>query len=72
MKIKATNQWLCFKILGCFIEVFDDPDRVGVVVVLLLGYPQSCTPNPVKGLLQVYEDMVDVLLMLGMFLTRDS
>ena len=29
-------------------------------------------PNPVEGLLEVSEDMVDVLLMLEIFLTEDS
>ena len=28
--------------------------------------------NPVEGLLGVYEDMVEVLLVLEMFLTEDS
>ena len=29
-------------------------------------------PNPVKGLLEVYEDMVEVLLVLEIFITKDS
>ena len=29
-------------------------------------------PNPVEGLLEVYENMVEVLLVLEMFLTKDS
>ena len=33
--------------------------KVGADVALLHGCPQSCMPNPVKGLLEVYEDMVD-------------
>ena len=37
------------------IEVFDDSDKVGADVVLLHGCPQSCMPNPVEGLLEVYE-----------------
>ena len=28
--------------------------------------------NPVEGLLEVYEDMVEVLLVLKIFLTEDS
>ena len=28
--------------------------------------------NPVEGLLEVYEDMVEVLLVLDIFLTEDS
>ena len=51
------------------IEVFDDLDKVCADVVLLHGCPQSCIPNPVEGLLEVYEDMVEVLLVLEIFLT---
>ena len=54
------------------IEVSDDSDKVGADVVLLRGCPQSCMPNPVEGLLEVYEDMVEVLLMPEIFLTEDS
>ena len=54
------------------IEVFDDSDKVGADVVLLYGCSQSCMPNPVEGLLEVCEDMVEVLLVLKMFLTEDS
>ena len=49
---------------GLVIEVFDDSDKVGADVVLLHGCPQSCMPNPVEGLLKVYENMVEVLLVL--------
>ena len=52
-------------------EVFDDLDKVGADVLLLHGCLQSCMPNPVEGLLEVYEDMVDVLLELEIFLTED-
>ena len=54
------------------IEVFDDLDKVCADVVLLHGCPQSCMPNPVEGLLEVYEDMVEVFLVLEIFLTEDS
>ena len=55
---------------GCLaIEVFDDLDKVCADVVPLHGCLQSCIPNPVEGLLEVYEDMVEVLLVLGIFLT---
>ena len=37
-------------------EVFDDLDKVGADVVLLHSCSQSCGPNPVKSLLEVYED----------------
>ena len=52
--------------------MFDDSDEVVADVVLLRGCPQSCKPNPVDGLLEVYEDIVEVLLVLEMFLTKDS
>ena len=54
---------------GLVTEIFDDSDKVGADVVLLHGCPQSCMPNPVEGLLEVYEDMVEVLLVLQIFLT---
>ena len=54
---------------GLVIEVFDDSDKVGADVILLHGCPQSYMPYPVKGPLEVYEDMVEVLLVLEMFLT---
>ena len=54
-----------------FIEVYDDLDKV-CADVLLHGCPQSYMPNPVEGLLEVYEDMVEVLLVLEIFLTKDS
>ena len=50
-------------------EIFDDLEKVCDEVVLLHGCPQSCMPNPVEGLLEVYEDMVEVLLVLEIFLT---
>ena len=43
---------------------FDDLDKICADVVLLHGCPQSCMPNPVEGLLEVYEGMVEVLLVL--------
>ena len=52
---------------GLIIEVFGDSE-VGADVLLLHGCPQSCMPNPVEGLLGVYEDMVEVLLVLKIFL----
>ena len=54
------------------IEVFDDLDKVCADVVLLHGCPQSCMPSPVEGLLEVFEDMVEVLLVLEIFLIGDS
>ena len=55
---------------GLVTEVFDDSGKVGNDVVLH-GCPQSCIPNPVEGLLKVYEDMVEVLLVLKIFFTED-
>ena len=57
---------------GLAIEVFDDSNKVCADVVLLHGCPQSCMPNPVEGLLEVYEDMVQVLLVLEIFLTENA
>ena len=54
---------------GFVIEVFDGSDKVGADDVLLHGYPQSCRPNTVEVLLEVYEDMVKVLLVLEIFIT---
>ena len=53
-------------------EVFDDSDKVAADDVLLHGCSQSCMPNPVEGLLEVCEDIVEVLLVLGLFLTKHS
>ena len=53
---------------GLVIKVFDDLDKV-CAVVFLHGCPQSCMPNPVEGLLEVCEDIVEVLLVLEIFLT---
>ena len=57
---------------GLVIDFFDDLDNVGTDVELLHGCPQSCMPNPVEGLLEVYEDMIEVLLMLEIFLTENA
>ena len=57
---------------GLVIEIFDDLDMVFADVVLLHGCPQSCMPNPVEGLLEVCEDMVEVLLVLEIFLTENA
>ena len=54
------------------IKVFDDSDKVGADVVFLHGYPQCCMPNYVEGLLEVFKDMVEVLLVLKIFLTEDT
>ena len=54
---------------GLVIKVFVDLDKVCTDVVLLHGCPQSYMPNPVEVLLEVYEDMLEVLLVLKIFLT---
>ena len=53
---------------GLVKRVFDDLDKLGADAVLLHGCPQSCMPNPVEGFLDVYEDMVEVFLVLEIFL----
>ena len=57
---------------GLVMEVFDVLDKGRADVVLLHGCPQSCMPIPVEGLLEVYEDMVEVLLMLEIFITENA
>ena len=56
---------------GLVIEAFEDSERVGADVVLLHGCQQSCMPNPVEDLLEVYEDTIEVLLVREIFLTKD-
>ena len=56
---------------GLVIDVFDYLGKVCADVVLLQGCPQSCMPNPVEGLVEVYEDMVEVLQVLEIFLTEN-
>ena len=43
-------------------EVFDDSDKVVTDIVPLQGCPQSFVPNPVEGLQEVYEDVVEFFL----------
>ena len=57
---------------GLVIEVFNDLDKVCADVILLCGCPQSCMPNPVEGLFEANENMVEVLLMLEIFLTENA
>ena len=57
---------------GLVIEVSNDSNKICADVVLLHGCPRSCMPNPVEGLLEVYEDMVEVLLVLEIFLTENA
>ena len=50
---------------------FDDLDKAGADV-LLHGCPKSCIPNPVEGLFEICEDVVEVFLMLKLFLTANA
>ena len=52
--------------------MYDDLNTVGADVVLLHGCPHSCMLKPVEGLLEVYENVGEVLLVLGIFLLEDS
>ena len=54
---------------GLVIEVFDDSDKVSTDI-LLHDFPHCRMPNPIEGLLEVYEDMVEVSLKI--FLTKVS
>ena len=63
------NQSLMLLLKRTALEVFADSDKIGANVLLLHGCPQSCMPNPAEGLVEVYEDMVEVLLVLEVFLT---
>ena len=51
--------------------MFNDSDKVGVDV-FLHGSPQGCMPSPVEGLFEVYEDMVETMLVMEVFLTGNS
>ena len=56
---------------GFVTEVFDD-SQVDAGIALLHRCPQNCILNPVEGLLEVCGDIVEVLLVLQMFLTKYS
>ena len=49
-----------------------DSDKVSPDVVLPHCSPYVCVPYPVEGLFKVYENMVEVLMVLKMLLTQDS
>ena len=57
---------------GLVTKFFDDMDKGGADVVLLHGCSQSCMPNHAEGLLEVYDEMVEVLLVLNIFLTQNA
>ena len=52
-------------------DVSNMSGKVDADVVLLHDCPRNRMPNPVEGLLGVYGDMVEVLLVLEIFLTED-
>ena len=43
-----------------------------MIMYFLPQCPQSCTANPVEGLLEVNEDIVEVLLVLEIFLAENA
>ena len=45
--------------------------RLALMLYFFIGCPQSSMPNPVEGVLEVYENMVEVLLVLEICLTED-
>ena len=46
--------------------------RLALTLYFFMITHKSCMPNPVKGLLEVFEDMVEVLQVLEIFFTEDS
>ena len=52
--------------------MFDDSFKFGADVVFLYDFPQSCMPNSVEGLLEVYEDMEEIFLVQKIFLTENA
>ena len=51
--------------------IFNDSYHVGIDVVYSPSFQQGLKPHPVKGHLDMYEDMIDILLMLHVFLAED-
>ena len=54
------------------VEAFYGSDQVGIDVIQPHGCPRSCMPTSVERLLEIHEDMVKVLLVLQVFLTKYS
>ena len=46
--------------------------RLALMSYFFIVAHKAACQNPVKGLLEVYEDMIEVLLVLKIFLTEDS
>ena len=67
--VRNQSPMLLFKRTALVAKLQRFLDKVCADVVLLHGCPQSCMPSPVEGLLDVYKDMVEVVLVLEIFLT---
>ena len=52
--------------------MFNGSDKLGANVVLSHGCPLGRMPYLIKGLLEIYEDMIQALLMLKVFLAKVS
>ena len=52
-------------------QIFNEPYGAGIDVVFPHSCPEGFMPYPVKGLLEIYEDIVEILLMLQVFLAED-
>ena len=54
---------------GFVVQILYQFGQIAIDVVQLHGGPQCCMPNPVKCLLEVHKNVVEVLLMLKVPLT---
>ena len=52
--------------------MFNGSDKLGANVVLPHDCPSGRMPYFIKGLLEIYEDMIQALLMLKVFLAKDT
>ena len=66
--VRNQSPLLLLKMTALVAVVYEDSHKAGADVIRLHGCPQSCMAKPVEGLLEVYEDMVEVLLVLEIFL----
>ena len=48
------------------------PIRLALMLYFFMVAHKSCMPNPVEGLFNVYENMVEDLLVLEISITKDS
>ena len=46
--------------------------KLMLMLYFFMAAHKACMPNPAEGLLEVYKDMVEVLLVLKIFLIKDS